>query len=48
MRFILLEFERIQKIPIEVEVVRTIRPSGFERMIFIRIKMKIIITDRRE
>ncbi len=45
-RFVLLEFERMQKIPKNVEVAKTKRPRGFERIEFIAIRIKIIDIDR--
>lgn len=45
MRFILLELDRIVKTPREVEVIRTNRPRGFEKIMFIasrKIKVNIV------
>ena len=44
MRFILREFESIQKMPTEVAVIRTTRPSQFEKTTLTAINVKITET----
>ena len=47
MRFILLDFDKMQKIPRDVEVVKIKRPKGFESKMLIRIRVRIINVESR-
>ena len=46
MRFILLEFERIVKIPRDVEVIKTRMPKGFEKTRFTIRRIISVIIER--
>ena len=46
MRLILLEDERIVKMPREVAVVRMIRPRGFVKIMFIIMRIERIVSER--
>lgn len=46
MRLIFLEFDKDVKIPNEADVIRTNNPRGFEKIMFIVMRIRIIIRVR--